>query len=383
MVKLKHPEKEEKNMAKPLKIVLIIILIIVLIVGAYAAYLFAAYYRIEDNLQLAPELPGVTVTSNGEVTGEHFPEYNVSAQKNFTVTSWNIGFGAYTDQYSFFMDGGKYSRGFSEEAVSENMKDITAELKSFDSDFYLIQEVDIDSTRSYHIDQKKIITDAFPGRVCTFALNYDSPYLFYPFTEPHGKSVAGLLTLSDYEITSALRRSLPVQTDFAKFFDLDRCYAINRIPTDKGNELVLINFHLSAYTTDPTIANQQLEMIYNDIQAEYAKGNYVICGGDFNKDLLGDSSEYFGVSGENFSWAQSFPFETLPEGFTLAAPLDEALPVPTCRNADAPWDPETNFQITIDGFIVSDNIQIISSQTVDTQFRYSDHNPVQMEFRLK
>jgi len=378
-----RPDKGGNIMAKPLKILLIILLILVLIVGGYAAYVLTAYYRIEDNQQLALELPGVTVTADGKVTGERFPEYKVPVKKNFTVTSWNIGFGAYTDQYSFFMDGGKYSRGFSEEAVSQNMKDITAELISFDSEFYLIQEVDIDSTRSYHIDQKKIITDAFPGTVCTFALNYDSPYLFYPFTEPHGKSVAGLLTLSDYEITSALRRSLPIQEDLAKLVDLDRCYAINRIPVDNGKELVLINFHLSAYTTDPTIANQQLEMIYEDIRAEYEKGNYVICGGDFNKDLLGDSSRYFGVSGEDFSWAQSFPFDSLPEGFNLVAPLDEYLPVPSCRNADAPWDPEANFQITIDGFIVSDNIDVTASRVVDTQFRYSDHNPVQMEFRLK
>ena len=219
-------------------------------------------------------------------------------------------------------------------------------------------------------------------RSCTFALNYDSPYLFYPFTEPHGKSKAGLMSFSNYSIDSALRRSLPIQTDVAKLLDLDRCYVVNRIPADNGKELVLINFHLSAYTTDPTIANQQLEMIFDDISAEYAKGNYVICGGDFNKDLLGDSPSIFGVSGENYSWAKSFPFEMIPKGFSLAAPLDEANPVPSCRNADSPWDPETNFQVTLDGFIVSDNVQVVSSRVVDTQFRYSDHNPVQLDFRL-
>ena len=192
-----------------------------------------------------------------------------------------------------------------------------------------------------------------------------------------------MMTFSGYSIESALRRSLPVQTDAAKIMDLDRCYVVNRIPTDSGKELVLINFHLSAYTTDPTIANQQLEVLYEDMRAEYDKGNYIICGGDFNKDLLGDSSVYFGVSKENQNWAKSFPFESVPEGFSLVAPLDERNPVPSSRNADSPWDPKTNFQITLDGFLVSDNVQIVSSRVVDTQFRYSDHNPVQLDFRLE
>ena len=364
-------------MAKPLKILLVILLIIVLIVGGYATYLFTSYYRVDDNQELT--VLGVAADGN---------PLPVDRSEPYTMTAWNIGFAAYTDQFSFFMDGGKYARAFSEEAVRSNMEEISSELISYGSGFYLIQEVDVDATRSYHVNQKDILWKALIDesgltKRFTFAQNYDSGYLFSPFTEPHGKSLAGLMTFSDYEITSGLRRSLPIQTDFAKFFDLDRCYAINRIPTDNGKELVLINFHLSAYTTDPTIANQQLEMIYEDIKAEYEKGNYVICGGDFNKDLLGDSSKYFGVSGEDFSWAQSFPFESLPEGFSLVAPLDEDIPVPSCRNADAPWDPESNFQITIDGFIVSDNVEVVSSRVVDSQFRYSDHNPVQMEFILK
>ena len=113
--------------------------------------------------------------------------------------------------------------------------------------------------------------------------------------------------MSDYPVTSSVRRSLPIQSGLAKFFDLDRCYSISRLPAADGKELVLINFHLSAYTTDPTVAEAQLAMMYEDMTAEYEAGNYVICGGDFNKDLLGDSSEVFGVSGEDYSWAQPFP----------------------------------------------------------------------------
>ena len=253
------------------------------------------------------------------------------------------------------MDGGKYSRAFSESAVVENLTAIGQELADFDTDFSLIQEVDIAATRSYQVDERAMLVrslDADHTKYWTFAVNYDSPYLFYPILEPHGASKAGLQTFSNYAISSALRRSLPIQTDIAKVLDLDRCYCVNRLPAADGKELILINLHLSAYTTDPTIADQQLAMLYDDMVKEYEAGNYVICGGDFNKDLLGDSPEIFGVSGEAYSWAQPLPTEDIPDGFRLIAPLDPNNPVPSCRNADAPWDPQTNFQVTLDGFLV-------------------------------
>ena len=220
-------------MKKVLKIIGCLVGVILLVAVSYIIYVFADYYRQEDNLELIPD-------SSLSVVKE------VPLQQELSVTSWNIGFGAYTDQYSFFMDGGKYSRAFSEESVVENINSIAEKLSSFNSDFYLIQEVDVDSTRSYHVNQYDLITSSFIEMDKVYAQNYDSPYLFYPLTEPHGKSKAGIVTLSDYTVTQALRRSLPIQSGFAKFLDLDRCYSISRIPVDGGKELILINFHLSA-----------------------------------------------------------------------------------------------------------------------------------------
>lgn len=358
-------------MKKFLKIVGGAICTVLLIVAIYVAYVFIDYDRIEDNQDLS-------VNSSSTVKTDAVP-----IGKELQVTSWNIGFGAYTDEYSFFMDGGKYSRGFSEEIVSDTLDQITADLESFDSDFYLIQEVDTDATRSYHINQYNIVTKSFTHMDKVYAQNYDSPYLFYPILEPHGKSQAGIVTMSNSNISSALRRSLPIQDGFAKFLDLDRCYSISRLDVEGGKELVLINFHLSAYSSDPAVAQNQLAMLYDDIKAEYEKGNYVICGGDFNKDLLGDSSAIFGVSGKNYSWAKPFDYDAVPDGFTVVAPYDETNPVPSCRNADKPWSAATNFQLTIDGFIISDNVELIKSNVVDLQFACSDHNPVYMNFVLK
>lgn len=363
-------------MKKILKAAGIALAAAVIILIAYVAYLFADYHRIEDNLILETELPADT--ENALPAGE-----TLTPGESLSLVSWNIGFGAYTDDYSFFMDGGEYSWGFSEETVRETVEQIRDDLVSFDSDFYFLQEVDTDATRSYHLNEYDIITESFGDKYKVFAQNYDSSFLFYPFTQPHGSSRAGTATISSYPVTSSLRRSLPIQSGTAKFFDLDRCYTISRLPADNGKELILINFHLSAYTTDPSVAENQLAMLYEDMTAEYEAGNYVVCGGDFNKDLLGDSSVYFGVTADDAgSWAQSFPFDSVPEGFSLVAPFDKENPVPSCRNADKPYDPESSFQLTIDGFLVSDNVSVYEADVIDLGFSCSDHNPVKIEFAL-
>ena len=95
---------------------------------------------------------------------------------------------------------------------------------------------------------------------------------------------------------------LPIEAGVMKLVDLDRCYSVHRIPAADGRELVLYNVHLSAYTSDGTIAVEQLELLRADMQAEYEKGNWCIAGGDFNKDLLGQSEEIFGGSAEGYTW---------------------------------------------------------------------------------
>ena len=273
-------------MKKTLKIIGIVLLAVLVLAGGYVAYVFAAYHRIEDNQKLAV-VSGQTQTAR--------------AGETYRIACWNIGFGAYEDDYSFFMDGGTESWAWSEERLLQNLDEIGAVIESLDSDITLLQEVDFDSTRTYHVNEADLLRNYHGLEADTdsvFAVNYDSPFLFYPFVRPHGASRSGLLTVSSLTVESALRRSLPVETGFTKLLDLDRCYSVTRIPVDNGKTLCLYDLHLSAYTSDGKIADEQLEMLLADMQQEYENGNYVVGGGDFNKDLLGNSGEIFGVSTE-------------------------------------------------------------------------------------
>lgn len=351
------------------KIPLYVVIAALLTAVGYVAYVFLTFSRIEDNLELEPSGDSDVVAQAGE---------------KYTIVTFNIGYGAYTADYTFFMDEGKESRARSKESVINCVNGATETALSFDPDIALFQEVDTGSTRSFQVEERDIINGMFADKGNfdnVFAQNYHSAYLMYPVTDPHGASNSGILTESRFHITSALRRSLPIATGFKKILDLDRCYSICRIPTDNGKELVIINLHLSAYGTDAAQGNAQLEMLFADMEKEYEKGNYVICGGDFNHDFTNASKEYFNPgTDKTYSWCEAFPDDIIPAGFSKCMNYTGDL-IPTTRYTNEPYN-ENSFTVILDGFIVSDNVSVSSVRNVDKGFEHTDHNPVVMEFEL-
>ena len=355
-------------MKKVLKVALCVLLALVVLAGGYFAYVMISYHRIGDQ----------------ELTVRSDTDEKIAAETDYTLVSWNIGFGAYEPDYGFFMDKGTQSWAWSEERLRVNIAGIADTLKEYDADLLLLEEVDTNSTRTYHVNELELLQNALTQYpTSAFAQNYDSPFLFYPITQPHGRSRSGIWTASKFAATSASRVSLPVETGLTKLLDLDRCYSVTRLPVENGKELCLYTFHLSAYTSDGKIATEQLELLLNDMQAEYEKGNYAIAGGDFNKDLPeGGSEQYFGVSTEGHNWAQPIKrelFENRP--LTLCAPIDEENPVASCRYADGPIH-DGQLRVIVDGFIVSDNVSVAEARVLDDGFAHSDHNPVRLSFRL-
>lgn len=366
-----RPMRQKKKKFRWWKIPIALIALILVVAIAYVSYVFIAYNRIDDNTVIEPQGTAKSAA--------------VKLDTEYTAMTYNVGFGAYTPDFTFFMDGGESAWAASKESVIACIDGAAGIIKEHDVDFALIQEVDFDSTRSYHVDERDQIIGQFPDYSASFAVNYHSPFLFYPFTQPHGTSNSGILTLSESTITSALRRSLPISTGLKKFLDLDRCYSVSRIPAENGRELVIFNTHTSAYGTDGDLQTQQLTMLFDDMKAEYDKGNYVICGGDFNHDFTGDSKFVLNNATpedlESLAWCAEFPAELIPEGFSRVTDYASGLR-PSTRNTDIPYS-EDSFVVTLDGFIVSDNVKPSYVDVIDTGFLYSDHNPVEMRFSLE
>lgn len=70
------------------------------------------------------------------------------------------------------------------------------------------------------------------------------------------------------------------------------------------------------------------------------------------------------------------------DDITLVVPFDENNMAASCRNPDKPYE-KGDFVVTVDGIIVSPNVEVKYANVVDAGFRYSDYNPVKMEFVLK
>ena len=144
----------------------IVLGILILALLAYIVYLYASYYRIEDNQELVVEAPVDDTTTGAAAV--------LATDTEYSAVTYNIGFGAYLPDYSFFMDGGTSSWAESPETVQYAINGAGELVKSLDPDFALIQEIDLDATRSYHTDEYEMLRSLLPEYTTVFAQNYDS-----------------------------------------------------------------------------------------------------------------------------------------------------------------------------------------------------------------
>ena len=357
-----------------LKVFAIIMAVIIAVVGSYIAYVCIQYDRIDDNFAITIENNQSGVVNIGD---------------EYSIATYNIGFGAYSHDFSFFMDSGvkldgKKTQGTgsvakNKQTVIDNTTGAVNTIVNENVDFALFQEVDVKATRSHKYNQYKHIQNNFENYSSSISMNFHSAFLFYPIFRPHGKTDAGIVTMSKYNISSATRRSLPIDNSFpTKFFDLDRCIQVTRLPISSSEkELVIINAHLSAYDKGGVIRKKQLDFLNAILTEENTKGNYVVVGGDFNHDIA-NSSDLWESEFKKPEWVYSLSNDNLASGYRFVSTTN----APTCRATDVKYEKGKTYTVVIDGFICSSNIETVLIENIDTDFQYSDHNPSLLRFRL-
>ncbi len=293
------------------------------------------------------------------------------------LVSFNTGYSGLDRSQDFFMDGGSRSRPFDAKEVEENTSAVLSALAAQNAQVYFLQEVDTDSDRSFNKDQSEVYYHGLSMN-SAFAYNYKCNFVPIPWP-PMGKINSGIMTLSSLNISSATRESLPVPFTWPlRAANLKRCLLISRVPIEGTDaELVLINLHLEAYDSGEG-KEAQTKQLMQIMAAERRNGNYVIVGGDFNQIFEG--ARLFEQKAENEWLPGMINADELASGFSFAFDAD----TPSCRSLRTAYDGDrenTMFYI-IDGFIVSDNIKVNNVETIDLNFRNSDHNPVLLEATL-
>ena len=380
-------------MKRLFKFILGLFLTVVLIAVGFVSYLLVSYSRI-GNVDL-----DITNKSNLE---------EIDSDQTYKVATYNIGFGAYSQDFTFFLDTGydkdgnetcgHDSKAKSKDEVIKNTNGSIKTMKDLNLDFMLLQEVDIKSTRSHKVNQNEMFSKEFSEYDNVFCINFDSAFLPYPLYDMHGKSLAGLSTYSKYKIKEAYRKQYTISDSLSKFFDLDRCFSVSILNVNNGKKLYLINSHMSAYDKGGTIRQKQIFELNEYLNSIKENNDYVVLGGDFNHDLLTYNPNFsytkenraFNMTLKDPDWVASYFDENcnspLIDGYNVIASDN----VPTCRNNDIPWDPNVTYRCVVDGFIFSNNIEIITHYNIETKdanltyngFAYSDHQPAYVEFKL-
>ncbi len=302
---------------------------------------------------------------------------------------WNIGYGGLGEESNFFYDegtplssGDKMVRA-PQELVQKNVEGITGFVARTKADFFLFQEVDYASKRSYYTNQFEQVSKQLPGFYAGFAANYQVSYVPIPLLEPwraYGATYSGLATYARFQPDTSIRFQLPGSFDWpTRIFQLDRCVALHRYPVANGKELVVINLHLSAYDADGSLKRQQMGFLRELCLREYENGNYVVAGGDWN--LV---PPYFEFDSFMPGRTQGYFQYGIEADFLPADWLWVYDPrVPSNRKIRDTYQVGTTFITLIDFYLVSPNLKVKMVKGLNLDFQFSDHQPVYMEVELK
>ncbi len=349
-------------MKKVFKFLSLIILVVVITFVLFLIYAIANDYE--------PEGHETVYLSDTSKTLADTVEYKLMI--------WNIGYCGLDKSMDFFYDGG--NQVFTKESqYLENLDKITTYItaKSKNTDFILLQEVDTYSKRSYYINQVDTLNKKMPEFLSFFAKNYDVFFVPTPISKPYSSVTSGLLTLTPHEPQIATRFSFPGRYSFPVYlFMLDRCFLENRYNLANGKQLLIINTHNEAYD-DGSQRKQQMAFLKDYLLSEYAKGNYIIVGGDWNQCPPKFENKFNGYL-MDMEDKMDIPEDYLAEWKWLH--YDS---IPTNRRIKYPFDKAKSLTTVIDFYLLSPNIDALNIMTDDLEFENSDHQPVFLTIKLK
>ena len=328
--------------------------------------LFVAYVAIivMGNRSLKPEASVITPAPKAGLSD--------ALPATITLTTWNLGFGALGIEGDAVSDGGTHLFPESGELVERNIDGIVATLKTLDQDMLMLQEVSQHSLMSWWRPLHDSVAAIMPDRQIAFRPDIHTWGLPFPLAIDHGTVVALRANPRNIEILP-----LPLEPN-AIMGLIKRRYSLQivRVPIEgQTSDWVLVNLHLSAFDEGGTVRRDQLVKALDFAQSEYAKGNHVVLGGDWNI-VLHDPKLPSTTPQDLLFWVVPFPVEALPPGWQIVVEPGQA----TVRTTDKPYVEGENYRTGIDGFIVSPNVTANSVKVLDTKFQYSDHMPVTATF---
>lgn len=299
------------------------------------------------------------------------------------IVSWNIGYAGLGDDMDFFYDGGKRMRT-SQARTVENLQRILRFLqrRTADSarvDFILLQEVDLDSRRSYGINEYDSLRRALPGYESWMGLNYVADFVPIPLTDPMGRVKGGVATFSRWRPERVVRYGYPSGFSFPmRLFNLKRCLLSAAIPvqdtaTGRFDTLFVNNTHNTAYDTGD-MRSRELAFLRNYLSDK----PYSITAGDWNSCPPGYRPSRAALEDAHF---RPFPIGQTDFPSDLRFVYDSC--TPSVRYDYEPYRAGSTTTTVVDFALCGPEIEGVGCETIDLEFKSSDHNPVVATFVIR
>ena len=259
--------------------------------------------------------------------------------------------------------------------VTTNLRDALATVKDLDPSFILFQDVDQSSTRSNKTDETETIMNTFVHYSKMYCPNYKTMYEFWPIPHFNGMRNGGFYTLSKYHVSDSYRKLLPRTEHMpAKFFAKSACVSVNVIPVSGSDrDLFIVNVDFSDYS-DSSAWNAQMGQLKEILAGAKERDDFIVIGGNFQANFQASQASS-GIENDPV-----LDVSILGEGYHIVTPSNTSA---LCTDIELHRTLNTSsYRATQNGFIVSDNVEA-TAEIIDTGFRYSNHNPVQLTFILR
>jgi endonuclease/exonuclease/phosphatase family metal-dependent hydrolase len=242
-------------------------------------------------------------------------ESSIERGSPIRIMSWNIQYCAGRKQ-TFFYEGGK-AVTVPLDDVMDTMKVIADIISDSNPDIVFLQEVDINSRRTCHVNQLEGILKHLDESGCTFPHVCSTPYhqccyVPAPAHEHTGKvdfHMAGGCALicqlyqflipfipgavlSKFPISKATRHQLPQLNEsyIRRHFNLKRAVMDVRFKIKGGGEFAALNTHLSAFAFNDGTPEREISMLIRHTDQLDDSGVPWVLAGDFNQLPPGTSA---------------------------------------------------------------------------------------------
>lgn len=300
----------------------------VIVVTAFACYLYFSAYSPEKT-------EAVNDIKNGVAQN--------SLNSTVRLLSFNTGYGSLSQNHDF-----NDLRADSTKEVIANTAAISEIVRLSGADIIALQEVDINSKRSYFLNQREIYGEVLP---------YSTAFCYKSRAEFNlkylGKLNTGLFVAAKAEILNAQRISVSENNSLFKKINGEQ------------NGVLVTNFKVEGFEKELSLINANIKKEEVDTLIKMAN----------EQEIMGRAVIMcVSIKGEKKEVEKSFE----DSGYKVSSDGAD-----TERSLLKPYVKGENKTFISDFFVYSKNINLSHIETVDGEFRFSNHNPIIAEFKFE